>query len=270
MTPSESPFKTLTLPGATLAVQHEGAGKALVFLHAGVADKRMWQSQLDRFKASHQVIAYDRRGFGETQAEDVPFSQVEDLEAVLRALELDNVTLIGCSQGGRTAIDFALSHPEKVNALILIASAVSGAPSPQSFAPEVQVKLDALAVSEEADDLGRVNELEAQLWLDGPRSPAGRVSGAVRDLFLDMNAVALRHPELTRERGSALAYERVAELNVPTLIVWGELDFEHIKERCHYLLANIPDAQGEEIQGVAHLPSLESERVNELISAFVD
>ena len=97
---------------ARLAATVAGDGDPIVFLHAGVADRRMWQPQLDVFAGSHKVVAYDRRGFGDTRGTPEPFSHVQDLDAALRATSAMPPFLVGCSIGGGHAIDYALAHPQ--------------------------------------------------------------------------------------------------------------------------------------------------------------
>jgi pimeloyl-ACP methyl ester carboxylesterase len=247
----------LEIDQAKLVGEQEGRGRPLVFLHAGVADRRMWRPQMAELSDSFLTVAYDRRGFGETKTADVPFSHVEDLQTVLNHLDLDKISLVGCSQGGRVAIDFTLAFPERVDRLVLIAPAISGAPAPQSFPPwalDLDAELDA---AEEAGDFDRVNAIEAIFWLDGPTSQEGRVGGAVRDLFLDMNGIALALPDLEMEIEPPSAYERISELNLPMLVLWGDLDFPHIQERCRYLVDQVANAHGKVIPGTAHLPNLE-------------
>lgn len=260
----------LKIDQAQLVGERSGAGRPVIFLHAGVADRRMWRPQLADLGDSFQAIAYDRRGFGETTTPDEAFAHLEDLRAILDQLGLATVALVGCSQGGRIALDFTLTYPQRVAALGLIAPAISGGPEPDSFPPDIQAHVEALEEAEEANDVARVNALEAHLWLDGPTSPAGRVAGPLRDLFLEMNGIALSHPPLTQMTEPASAYERLAELSLPVLVMWGDLDFPFIKENCHHLVTSIPAAQGEEIAGTAHLPNLEQpERVNRLLRDFL-
>ena len=256
---------------ARFAGERAGEGHPLVFLHAGVADRRMWRPQIAALQRDHPTVAYDRRGFGETTAADEAFAHVEGLREILDRLGLATVSLIGCSQGGRIAIDFTLSHPQRVAALILLAPAVSGAPAPETYPKVVQSRIEALAAAENADDIDRINAIEALLWLDGPASAEGRITGAVRELFLDMNGKALRMPELTRESDPPSALERLADLTPPTLVMNGDLDFPHIRDRCRYLIDTIPQAEGEEIPGTAHLLNLEQpETVNDRLRDFLN
>ena len=158
----------------SLAATLSGEHPRLVFLHPGVADRRCWCDVMSALVPDFPAVAYDRRGFGETPAADAPFVDVDDLRAVLDACVAGPAVLVGNSQGGRIAIDFALAHPERVDRLALIAPAVSGAPEPDWVA-----------------EIGQ--SLEALIWLDGPAGPEGRVGGTMRDLFLAMNLVALKN-----------------------------------------------------------------------------
>ena len=261
----DTPF-TVEIGGATIRGGLKGTGPSLLCLHAGVADTRMWRAQMDGLADTFQVIAYDRRGFGVTVTSDAPFSHIADLKAVIDHLGVREVSLVGASQGGRVAVDFALVFPERVRSLFLIGPALSGAPVPDTFPTVIRERLDRLDAAEEADDIDAVNDIEAILWLDGAEQAEGRVSGPLRDTFLAMNRVALEAPELTREREPESAMERLGALAAPTCVIWGALDFPHIRERCRRLVDALPNAWGREIPGAAHLPNYERpEVVNPLI-----
>ncbi|MEO1020226.1 MAG: alpha/beta hydrolase, partial [Pseudomonadota bacterium] len=227
---------------AALAGERSGQGRSLICLHAGVADRRMYREQTRALSAHLDVLSYDRRGFGETRTLDERFNHVADLSSVMDAAHIKRAIVLGCSQGGRVAIDFALAHPERVDALVLIASAVSGAPS-APMPDDIQALMDELDTAEELEDLTKVNAVEAHMWLDGPRSSEGRVTGPIRDLFLDMNRIALEHPPLTKERQPNGAYDQLDTLKVPALLLHGTLDFPHIAARHQHMAAVMPDAE---------------------------
>jgi pimeloyl-ACP methyl ester carboxylesterase len=248
---------------ARLAGERAGAGPALVFLHAGVADRRMWRAELAAFASTHLALAYDRRGFGETRAAPEAFSHVEDLAAVLDAVGAARAVLVGCSQGGRVALDFALAHPERVRGLLLAAPAVSGAPAPATPAPAVARLYAQIEEAEARGEVDRVNALEAHLWLDGPEAPEGRVGGEARALFLAMNGAALRAPSPGTAREPPPALPRLGELRVPTRVVCGDLDLPHLQARCAELASRIPGAELCVLRGAAHLPNLEQPRAFE-------
>src|ERR687893_1003893 len=186
-------FLQVDVPGGRLAAERwAGSPPTLVLLHSGVTDRRSWYETADRLSPGYALVAYDRRGFGQSVASSDAFSHVRDLQALLDALDLDQVWLVASSAGGRVALDAALTYPERVAGLVLLSPAISGAPGELQADPETERLDGAIDAALEAGDLAEANRLEAWLWLDGPAVPEGRVGGPARDLFLAMNAIALR------------------------------------------------------------------------------
>lgn len=259
----------VTSGSARLAYEESGSGPDVVFLHAGVADRRSW-SPMTALLPDFRTLAYDRRGFGATTAEPEEHSWVGDLVAVLDAAGIERCVLVGNSQGGRIAIDAALAHPGRVRALVLIAPAVSGAPEPPEHPPSVQALGHAIDIAEAAGDIDAVNRLEARLWLDGPESDEGRVGGALRSLFLDMNGIALRAAPSGPAIPAPPAWPRLGDLRVPTLAVVGDLDLPHLRGRCEAIVGDRPEARLAVLPGVAHLPQMEDPaRCADLVREFL-
>jgi pimeloyl-ACP methyl ester carboxylesterase len=255
---------------AKLAGRQLGEGLPVVFLHAGVCDKRMWRDQMVAVaEEGWHAIAYDRRGYGETESPDEEFSHVDDLEAVLAALDIHAAVLVGCSMGGGLAVDFALRHPGRVIGLVLIGTSITGAPWSATQA-EQQLEM-AEEDAWERGDRDMLNRVQAHEWLDGPRAQSGRVGGAVRELFLDMNAIALGKPQLTLEEQPPAAWPRVAEIGAPTLLLVGDEDFTALIDRHEHLSEEMPNAFAAVLEGVAHIPSIERpELVNSMLLEFLD
>ena len=250
---------------------------AVVCLHAGVTDRRMWRPQLDAFAATRRMVAFDRRGFGETRLPPLPareaFSHVDDGIAVLDALNIDQAVLMGCSQGGRIAIDIALAHPQRLRALVLVACSISGAPNDAEgpFSEVVNQRIADFEAAEKRGDQAAMNELEAQFWLDGPEAPTGRVGGELRELFLAMNAIPLASGSPGEAMQPPDAWARLSEIRVPVLVVWGTLDFTHIDARMRELVQRMPDARAFVMDDVAHLPGLEAPQpFNRALAAFLE
>jgi len=231
----------------------------------------MWRAQIDAVGARHKAIAYDRRGFGETRAEPEEFSSVADLMAVIDALgDGAPAILVAGSQGGAVALDAALLHPAAVRALVLIAPNVSGSPE-ATYPPEVKALMAQQKHAQDAGDLDRLNAIKARLLLDGPLAPEGRVPGAPRRLFLDMNDIVLRSPPVGSNRDVAPAYPRLDEISAPALVLWGDLEFPHIQSRSRHIATVMPHGSGHELSGTAHLPSLDRPaEIAALVAAFID
>jgi pimeloyl-ACP methyl ester carboxylesterase len=248
----EVPVGPVTLVGE----RWEGDGAPVVLLHAGVADRRVWHDVAQRLDGP--VVAYDRRGYGETPVSPAPFTHLDDLVAVLDATVEGPAWLVGNSMGGAIVLDAALSVPERVAGLVLIAPAVNGQPEPDEIDAATMAIVGRLQAAVKAGDVGEQLRLHAWLWLDGPAGPEGRVGGPVRELALAMNEVIVRGgaPEDAYESGID-AWSRLEEIRVPTTVLWGELDEPFASDTCRAIAARVPGARARELAGVAHLPSLE-------------
>ncbi|MGD0833279.1 MAG: alpha/beta hydrolase [Candidatus Dormibacteria bacterium] len=241
-----------------------------VILHSAVTDRRSWRGVAELLAPRATVVTYDRRGFGETAPPTARFSHLADLQALLDAVVEGPVWLVGNSAGGRLALDLALVEPNRVAGLVLVAPAVSGAPSP-ALDPATQ-RLDGLIETAlAAGDLEQANRWDTWLWLDGPGEREGRVGGAARDLALEMNALILRNrrPELAVPSGSD-TWGRLAEVRCPVTVVCGDRDVPSLRERCEELARRLPRARLQVLHGVAHTPSLERPgMMAELLAAAV-
>jgi len=253
--------------GTTLVADIAGQGMPVIFLHAAVCDSRMWQAQLAGPPPGCMAIAYDRRGFGRTPADVEPFSAVADLMAVMDATAGGRpAVLVGCSAGGRIALDAALLHPGRIRALVLIAPSVSGAPDPV-YPPDIAAMVARSQAIEASGDTARLAAAKARLWLDGPIADEGRVGDGARSLFLEMQAgIRPAGPD----RDAAGAHDRLDEIAAPALVIQGDLDFPHIQARSRYVAAAMPGAVHQPFAGSAHLPSLEYPRqITDRIAGFI-
>src|SRR5215467_10713301 len=234
-----------------------GGGPLLVLLHEGVADRRGWYQVAERLAPQVTVVAYDRRGYGESPASTAPFTHAGDLLAILDREQAEPAWLVGASAGGGLALDTALLAPERVAGLILIAPAVTGAPEPE-IDPASQELGDLLEAALEANDAAEVNRLETWIWLDGPAQPEGRVGGPARELALDMNAIILRGEGREDEGDSDTdAWHHLAEVKVPVMVACGEFDVPFILSRCRELAGLLPRGRYRELPAMAHQPYLE-------------
>ena len=258
MSASQAKSGFVNIDDAKLYYESAGTGMPLVMIHAGVADSRQWNNEFAAFSKDHQVIRYDMRGYGKSEPVDRDFSHLSDLLALLDALEIrEPCVMMGCSMGGGLAMDFALTHPSRVKALIMVGSAPSGleldVPTPAKFA-EVEKAF-------EAGDLDLVSELETQIWFDGSGRTPEQVDPTMRKLLYEMNRLALTYE--VRQLGKRLpnteipAAERLKDLNIPILAVVGSHDTPYILAAADYMEENIKSAKKVIIEDAAHLPNMD-------------
>ena len=244
----------------------------VLMLHAGVTDRRSWDPLVDALAARHRCVRYDARGYGETTYEpEAGWSPVEDAVAVLNAAEAESAVVVAGSMGGAVALDLALAHPDRVRALVLIGPAVRGAPYPEITDPQTAALVERAEAAEEAEDWDELNRLEAWIWLDGPTAEEGRVGGATRELFLEMNGGALRAVDPGERARVEDAWPRLGDIEVRVLVLVGRLDVEDIRSVDEGLAERLPDARLVWLDGVAHLPHFEADPTTlREIAGFVD
>lgn len=235
-----------------------GKGTPFIMIHAGVADSRQWNNEFAHFAGRFQVLRYDLRGYEKSEPVVGEFSHLQYLVALLDYLDLHQpLILMGCSMGGGLALDFALAHPDRVNALILVGSGPGGleidAPEWDKFGEAEQAYL--------AGDMDRLVELETQIWFDGVGRTSAQVNSGMRRLACEMNRLALAHA--AKGLGERLpnaeipAAGRLAELAVPILAVIGEHDVPYLHLAADYMAEHIPSARKVVMADAAHLANMD-------------
>ncbi len=104
-------LETVEFNGASFWAESLGSKNdpALILIHSGIATARMWDPIVAALSGDHHVIRYDCREFGRTTTENVVFSDVDDLLAVMAGTGVERATLIGASRGGGIAVDAGVS-----------------------------------------------------------------------------------------------------------------------------------------------------------------
>lgn len=255
MTVARSGF--VTVPGAHLWFDDRGTGPPVVFTHAGIADHRMWDAQLAAFSADHRVVRWDMRTFGRSTNDATPYSTRADLLAVLDHLAIGRATLIGCSIGGGVTLSFAVEHPDRVAALVLIAPGVAGVEPPEW--PE-EAALDAAeARLEAARDWAGLADFDVQTWVDGVGQPEGRAPAEVRRLVrvMDLAHYQAHHPSADHLPLRPPAGQRLGGVAAPTLLLIGDLDTPPCRATVEALAMSIRGAIVHHFRTAAHLPNME-------------
>jgi 3-oxoadipate enol-lactonase len=238
--------------GTQVYYEVKGQGHPLVFIHGGLISSSEWNEQFMSFAEHYRTIRYDVRGFGKSAPRTVPYSNAEDLYQLLRFLKAGKTYLVGGSMGGAIAVDFALEHPEMVDALVLVGPALGGWPYSPAFGQRgYQIVLATVA---EGPEKG------ADLWLGvpyiipAPENPAARQQ--FRTLFIADSHGFLAPWYLARPLNPS-ALQRLSELHVPTLIITGELEDPENLAVADTLATKISGARKISVPQAGHLVAME-------------
>ena len=104
----------------------KGSGPAVVLLHQGIVDSRVWEPQWESFGERYRLLRCDLAGFGRSPIESVPLCHAQYAAALLDDLGISGAGLVGGSLGGRIALEIAVARPELVGALVLVAAGLPG------------------------------------------------------------------------------------------------------------------------------------------------
>jgi pimeloyl-ACP methyl ester carboxylesterase len=220
--------------------EDRGSGPPVVLLHEGVVDSRIWDRFLPLVQDRLRTIRYDQRGFGRSPRPDGPYSVADDLVSVLDAAGVEQAALVGCSRGGVIALTTAVERPERVSALVLVGSGLSGRAMDVKWALEQEARWEA---AEESGDYAAMAELDMEMW-----APMG-ADDELRAQFLE-NAEGSNSEHVTTDRPVA---GRLGEITAPTLVITGTGDVAAINEVGALLTREIAGARQAVIEETDHM-----------------
>jgi pimeloyl-ACP methyl ester carboxylesterase len=249
--------------GGALVGESGGNGPPLILIHGWALDRRMWTAQQPAFRRHFMTISYDRRGFGQsTRAADAG-QELDDLDALIRTLQLGRTALLGMSQGGRVALRYALAHPDKVAALILQGAPIEPTPPPQGDPAY-------LPLGEYAELLrrGRVDDMHAAIaahpLMDVPAERARAHAALLRMIH------SYRGDDLLATSAPADLRGRLSEIKAPTLVLTGSAETAWLNIAADRLASSIPNARRSVIQGGGHLVNMTAARAfNQVVISFL-
>src|SRR5687768_12356949 len=245
--------------GTRLYYETRGRGPAVVLIHGGLVDSRLWDEQMRPLSKRLRVVRYDLRGFGRSAAASGPFSHLEDLRALLDFLKIERASLVGLSLGGIIAADFALEHPARVARLVLVGPGLRGDKQPPPR--DAAAALEAMRHGAEAfADANMTRELYAAV------RPGADAHARLRRMLLD-NYKALPTFQLAQFPDRPTV-ERLSDIKAPTLVVVGARDGRNLLNIADTLAAAVPGARKVTIEGSSHHPPVE--RPEETNRALLD
>jgi pimeloyl-ACP methyl ester carboxylesterase len=259
-----------------IRIEEKGEGETILFVHADFVDGGMWKPVMDRLSPRYRVVCFDKRGFGRSEPAAGPVCRRRELENVVRSIGGGSAHLVGCSNGGQSALDLALEHPELVRSLTLVNSPPSGFEMRGAPPPELLEMIAAMT----RGDVDATSELQVRIWFDGP-------ARGVADLDEPRRAARAEASRMNRifvERGTFLAtggaeaepldppaIGRLGDIRQPTLIVSGDLDYSETRRASAVMAERIPGARMLRLAGCAHVAPLEEpEAFSDALVAFIE
>lgn len=238
----------------------------LVFSHSLACSIAMWQPQLPEFAKNYRVLAFDTRGHGASAAPSGPYTLeqlADDLNGLLRALDIETAHFVGLSMGGMIGQVFALKYPTVFRSLT-IADSTSRWPAETAalFAERVQAA--------RARGMDSLVQSTLERWFTQPfheREPdkVARIGSLIRATPVEGYAGCC--DAIPRIDTTA----RLKEISCPILVVVGRNDPGTPLAMSQEIAANAPGAQLVVLEDAAHISNIEQpEKFNAALSAFLD
>jgi len=221
-------LQSLRVRNVELHYVEQGSGEPLILLHGGQGDYRAWEPQIAALSPNFRVISYSRRYHFPnhnllTATNHSAYVEAEDLAAVIKALGLGRVHLVGTSIGAATALVFALKHPEMVRSLVLAEPPIHGWIKDSTATADVYRAFMA-TIQDPAARAFRAGDDTAAMkaFIDG-FAGAPRFDELMPDVKASImqNALAMKALALSKDAFPDVPKSRVSQLRMPILIITG-------------------------------------------------
>lgn len=259
----------LEIGKAKIYYEEKGSGIPIIMIHGGFLDRRMWDEQFDYFSKDYRVIRYDVRNHGLTTSGAEKYTDYDDLNKIMENLKIDRAIVMGLSMGGYIAIDFALAYPEKLIALIPVSTGISGNTQKDNDWLEYDKNINQAFKN---DDIEGAAEIMLHAWTDGPTRTPEQVDKTMRNILREMiiNTFKNWNPEIKHHSLTSPAIDRLSEIKVPVLTIYGDIDMQGIIDLAYKIEKEIPGAKKEVIKNAAHMVNMEfPEEFDEIVSKFL-
>jgi pimeloyl-ACP methyl ester carboxylesterase len=243
--------------GVRIAYSVAGAGSPLVLLHGGMDDSRSWRRQREGLADEFRVLAWDAPGCGQSSEPPETWRMpdyADCLAAWLAVVGVEQPHVLGLSWGSSVALELYRRHPQ-VPASLILASAYAGWAG--SLSPEeVDARLESVLA---AADLPPEELLQG--W---PGLLTSAASAEVVDELVSIWAAnaGTVHPAGYRAMAHSMAEADLRDvmprIEIPTLLLYGELDQRSTLQVASELQAHIPTAKLVVLPGVGHISTAEA------------
>ena len=232
----------------------KGEGTPIILIHGFGLDSRIWEKQVEQLSKTNKVITYDLRGFGMSSLPNGKYSHTEDLNQLLKELNIQDTKIVGHSFGGEIAVDYALKYPNEVNSLILISPSLRGVKGDTS-------EWKALV------ELGRTGDIEGlrKRILENPTFKEYKDGSKEMELIKEIvNDYSGFHFMNKDPREIIEGDQEIKNISCPVEIVIGERDEEVQKEVARKFKDEI-GLEAKVIPNCGHMGILEEPEITEII-----
>jgi pimeloyl-ACP methyl ester carboxylesterase len=241
-----------------------GSGPAIVFSHGLLLDGTMFSPQVMALRDRYRCIVWDERGHGKTATDTLPsfsyYDSANDLSALLSFLDIDCAILVGVSQGSFLGMRCALMYPERVRALVLIATQ-AGIDDQKTLAG-YRALLEAWIAGKLPEEIATTIEH----IIFGPNWPG---ASAWKEKWRAMTTPNLRSALDTLARRDDVS-DKIASIRVPALVIHGDADVAIPLARAQAMKEAIPNAELIVIAGGHSVSMTNSGPVNAAINDFLE
>lgn len=243
--------------GVSLAVEVQGEGPAVLFIHGYPHDRSLWRHQLEALDGWRR-IAPDLRGMGQSDAPDLGYGMAiyaSDLAALLDAMSVDEVVLCGLSMGGYIAFEFLRRWRPRVRGLVLMDTRAEA-----DSAEGRRGRDTAAALARDAGAGAIAESLLPAMLSPETRAKSPEVVETVRAMMAGAPVAGIVGAlAAMRDRPDSMSL--LATLaGLPTLVLVGEHDSATPPDRARAIAQGIPGARLVVVPGAGHLPPLERPR----------
>lgn len=237
--------------GVRLFYEVQGDGEPLLLLHGFTLDSRMWEPQFPVLTSRYRVIVTDTRGHGRSDAPPTGYSReerVDDVRLLADSLQLGRFHLVGFSQGGSTAIGFALKYQDRLKSLSLVSAGAAG----YDVGPRIK-RIDQLAREKSVEEARSEWLAMALRWF---RPEHTEIAALMRTMISEHSGAYWSDP-MRGKYPSIPDLDHVRKITVPTAIFIGESDKTFVP-LARSLAERIPGARMYTYPRIGHMLNLEA------------
>lgn len=260
--------------GEAIHYVDQGSGPAIVFIHGLGGSTFCWRHALERFAATHRVIALDLPGFGYSERDpSAPLGLDDHARRVARVMEtlgVERATVAGHSMGGAIAQRLALMAPERVNGLVLVAPmGANDQPRWQEGYGRIRFARTSAPIWEQSLALTRrvVRRALQQMAGDPDTISTEMVEGYARGLARHGTGACLEQLARCAQREPRA---EPANITAPTLVVAGDMDPVFSTQYAGRIAGAIPGADFQVVESCGHMvPEEQPGEFHQLLETFL-